>query len=127
MIGWQSPRHFLDQGKAKTIVSWSHAFSRAFHRLHVFASNSDWYIALFPSVVIGQSNIFGFDFTTLNRKPKLMLRELRVPRQVFYEDLFRHNYQSNCKQHKLNLVSVDDNKAFANINYNIQLGAPGRA
>ena len=28
----------------------SHAFSRAWHRLHVFASNSDWFIGLFTSV-----------------------------------------------------------------------------
>ena len=36
----------------------------------VFASISDWFIALFSSAVIGQSNhvYFGFGFTTLNRK-----------------------------------------------------------
>ena len=33
---------------------------------HVIASNSDWFFALFASVVIGQSNCFGFDFTTHN-------------------------------------------------------------
>ena len=88
---------------------------RAWRRSHVFASSSDWFFALFPCVVIGQSNIFGFDFTTLNRKPKIMLRELRGTRQVFYKDLYHHNYQSDCKQHKLNLVSVHDNEAFANM------------
>ena len=29
----------------------------------VFASSSDWFIALFTPVVIGQSNYFGFGFT----------------------------------------------------------------
>ena len=42
----------------------SQVFSRAWHRLHVFALNSDWFIALFAPVVIGQSNYFGFGFTT---------------------------------------------------------------
>ena len=43
-----------------------HAFSRAWRQLHVFASNSDWIVVLFASVAIGQSNYFGFGFTTLN-------------------------------------------------------------
>ena len=34
--------------------------------LHEFASSSDWFIMLFTCVVIGQSNYFGFGFTTLN-------------------------------------------------------------
>ena len=34
--------------------------------LHVFASSSDWFIGLFKIVVIGQSNYFGFGFTTLS-------------------------------------------------------------
>ena len=33
---------------------------------HVFASSSDWFIALFWSAVIGRSNYFSFGFTTLN-------------------------------------------------------------
>ena len=44
--------------KPKTIVTYSHAFSRAWR--HVFASNSDWFIWLFTTVVIGQSNYFGW-------------------------------------------------------------------
>ena len=44
----------------------SHAFSRALRRLHVFAWNSDWFIALFASVVIGQSDTFGFGFKALD-------------------------------------------------------------
>ena len=31
--------------------------------------NSDWLVVLFTSVAIGQSNYFGFGFTTLNWKP----------------------------------------------------------
>ena len=51
----------------------AHVF-HAWHQLHVFASNSDWLVVLFTSVVIGHSNnqsnyYFGFGFTTLNWKP----------------------------------------------------------
>ena len=35
-------------------------------RLHVFALNSDWFIALAGFALIGQSNYFGFDFTAIN-------------------------------------------------------------
>ena len=41
--------------------------ARVFPRLApVFASSSDWFIGLLTTVVIGQSNYFGFGFTTLN-------------------------------------------------------------
>ena len=40
--------------------------ARAWRQLHVFASNSDLLVVLFTSVVIGQSNYFGFGFTALN-------------------------------------------------------------
>ena len=43
--------------------------SRAWRPLHVFATNSDWLVVLFSSVAIGQSNYFGFGFTTLSWKP----------------------------------------------------------
>ena len=60
-------RHFLNQSevKPKPIVTYSHAFSRAWHGRHVFVSSSDWFTGLFTTVVIGQSNYFGFGFTTL--------------------------------------------------------------
>ena len=60
-------QNFLDQSevKPKPIVIYLHAFSRAWHGRHVFASSSDWFIGLFTTVVIGQSNYFGFGFTTL--------------------------------------------------------------
>ena len=44
-----------------------HVFSRAWRRLHLFALNSDWFIALFACIVIGQSN--SLRFTTLDWKP----------------------------------------------------------
>ena len=58
MIGKQNSRHFLNQweSKPKPIVPRSHAFSRAWRRLHVFTLNRDWFIALFTSAVIGQNN-----------------------------------------------------------------------
>ena len=69
VIGKQNSRHFLNQweSKLKPIVFSPHAFSRAWRQLHVFASNSDWLVVLFTSVAIGQSNYFGFGFTTLNK------------------------------------------------------------
>ena len=45
----------------------SHAFSRAWRRLRVFALNSHWFVVLFTFVVIGHCDCFGFGFTTLNR------------------------------------------------------------
>ena len=70
VIGQQNSRHFLDQweAKPKPIAIWTRVFSRALRRSHVIALNSDWFIALFASVVIGQSNCFGFGFTVLNWK-----------------------------------------------------------
>ena len=44
--------HYSACEKAKRIKTCSHAFSRAWRRLHVFTSSSDWLIALFSSVVI---------------------------------------------------------------------------
>ena len=40
--------------------------SRVWRWLQVFASSSDWFIGLFTTSVIGQSNNFGFGITTLN-------------------------------------------------------------
>ena len=42
------------------------AFSRAWRRLHVITSNSDWFTELSVSLVIGQSSCLGFGFTTLD-------------------------------------------------------------
>ena len=60
LIGSKNWRHFLNQSNAKLkpILTWSHACSRAFRGLHVFASSSDWFLVLLSSVVIGQSDYF---------------------------------------------------------------------
>ena len=57
--------HFLKQSEVKPIMTCSHAFSRAWRRLHVFASGYDWFIVLLAFVVIGQINYVGFGFTTV--------------------------------------------------------------
>ena len=63
----KNAHRFLNQWEAKPepIVPRSHAFSRAWCRLHAFASASDWSFVLFRFFVFGQSNCFGFGFTTL--------------------------------------------------------------
>ena len=50
----------------KTVLTRSHAFSRASHQLHVIISNVDWFIVLFVSFEIGYSGYFGFGFAILN-------------------------------------------------------------
>ena len=76
-------RHFLNQSevKPKPIVTCSHAFSRTWRRLHVFALSSDWFIGLSTSVVIGQSDYFGFGFTTLNWK--LLYMKVEILPKIF--------------------------------------------
>ena len=39
-------------------------FPALWHRLRIFTLSCDWFIALYASVVIGQSNYFGVGFTT---------------------------------------------------------------
>ena len=46
------------ESKPKPIVFSLHAFSHAWRKLHVFASNSDWLVVFFTSVAIDQSNYF---------------------------------------------------------------------
>ena len=62
-------RHFFNQSevKPKPVVTYSRMFSQAWQ--HVFASSSDWFSGLFTTFAIGQSDYFGFGFTTLKRKP----------------------------------------------------------
>ena len=71
MIGWKFSRHFFNQSevKPKPIVARAGTFSRALCRLHVITSSFDWFTGLCPSFLIGQSNFFGFGFTTLIWKP----------------------------------------------------------
>ena len=48
LVGKVHSRRFLNQweAKPKPMVTLSHAFSRAWRRLHVFSSNSNWFILL---------------------------------------------------------------------------------
>ena len=68
--GLKFSRHFLNQSKVKpkliVRVTCLHEFSRAWRRLNVFTSSSDWFIEFSASVVIGHSNYFGFRFMTLD-------------------------------------------------------------
>lgn len=63
----QNSCHFLNQweAKPKPAATSTRVFSRAWGRLHVFAFNSDWSLALFWSDVIGWSNCFGISLATL--------------------------------------------------------------
>ena len=51
--------------KPKPIVVCAPTFSRALCRPRVITSSFDLFLGLSPSFVIGQSNYFGFAFTTL--------------------------------------------------------------
>ena len=67
------PARSTNKKQSKPIVTCSHAFSRAWRRLYALALSPDWFIVLFRSVhsvAIGQSNNFGFGFTTLEIKMK---------------------------------------------------------
>ena len=62
-------------------------FSRALRQPHVITSSFDWFNVLSVSYVIGQSNYFGFGFTTLKRKP-----------------LYQTNYSNKRKKKKIEYV-----------------------
>ena len=68
VIGSKFLRHFFNQSevKPKPIVACAYTFSRALCRLRVITSSFDWFTGLSPSFLIGQSNSFGFGFTTLD-------------------------------------------------------------
>ena len=53
------------RSKPKPITPRRRDFSRALSELKVIARNCDWFIALSAPVVIGQSNCFGFGFSTV--------------------------------------------------------------
>ena len=71
MIGLRDSRQFLNQweAKQKPIAPCTRDFSRALSELQAIAGNCDWLIALSAPVVIGQSNCFGFGFSTVIWKP----------------------------------------------------------
>ena len=67
MIGSKFSRHFFNQSevKPKPIVARACTFSRLLCRLRVITLSFDCFTGLSPSFLIGQSNYFGFGFTTL--------------------------------------------------------------
>ena len=60
-------------------------FSRALRQPHVITSSFDWFNVLSVSYVIGQSNYFGFGFTTLKRKPLYYTNQLTLQRYTGYQ------------------------------------------
>ena len=72
----------------------SHAFSRALRQPHVITSSFDWFNVLSVSYVIGQSNYFGFGFTTLKRKPLYH----QYPQQKLNKKLILYWQQQNTKE-----------------------------
>ena len=68
VIGLNFSRHFFNQSevKPKLIVARGCTFYRALCRLRVIISSFDWFTGLSPFFLIGQSNYFGFGFTTLD-------------------------------------------------------------
>ena len=54
------------RNETKPIVARACTFSRALCRLRVISSSFDWFTGLSPTFLIGQSNYFGFGFTTFN-------------------------------------------------------------
>ena len=90
-IGLKDSRHLFIQSevKPKPIVTRSHAFSRALRQPHVITSSFDWFNVLSVSYVIGQSNYFGFGFTTLKRKPLYTFQAYFHKMQYFIAELWR--------------------------------------
>ena len=74
LVEQKQSQNFLNQSdwsKTETncekVTCW-HAVSRAWRKLHVLTSSSDWFIVLFVFIVIGRSNNFGFGFMAVNWK-----------------------------------------------------------
>ena len=53
------------RSKSKTNCSIYVRYLQRLEMLHLIATNSDWFIALFAPVVIGRSNYFGTGFSTV--------------------------------------------------------------
>ena len=72
--------HSLNQSdaKPKPVMTWSTAFSRALDSLIVYISNSHWLLKVFPFLLIGRFNYFGFGFTTLIRKALRACRQFEL-------------------------------------------------
>ena len=89
-IGLKDSRHLFIQSevKPKPIVTRSHAFSRALRQPHVITSSFDWFNVLSVSYVIGQSNYFGFGFTTLKRKALYYLFQFAYSKELYTLESF---------------------------------------
>ena len=84
MIGLKYSRQFFfvqSEVKPKPILTHSHAFSRALRQPPVITSSFDWFTVLCVFFVIGESNYFGFVFTTLNWK-RLYCSKTRFIRRI---------------------------------------------
>ena len=57
------------RSKTKPIAPCTNEFSRALSKLQVTAGNSDWFTALFASVVTGRGDSFEIGFSATNWKP----------------------------------------------------------
>ena len=115
MIGSKFSRHFFNQSevKPKPIVARASTFSRALYRLRLITSSFDWFTGFSPSFLIGQSNYFGFGFTTLdwNSFYQPMKRKTKTNGDfpalwASYMDLLRIWIGSLCCLHVLWLVEV---------------------
>ena len=68
MIGLKDSRQFFNQMRSQNQNQSRHVtgdISRASGELQVIARNCYWIMELFVPVVIGQSNCFGFGFSTV--------------------------------------------------------------
>ena len=91
-------------------MTWSHAFSRAWRRLHAFTSNSDWSIVLFTCVLIGQSNYSGTPLYghPLNTDTRILRTVSLVPtRKSSYIFSGAHNPERSTPTYSCNGVFTD--------------------
>ena len=103
VIGLKDSRQFFSQweAKPKPIAPCTGDFSRASRELQVIPRNSDWFMALFVPVMIGQSNCFGFGFSTVIWKP-------------LYWIFCRHEVNGTCdyRINNVNLASRIEKKTY---------------
>ena len=105
----QNSRHFLStkrEAKPKPIAECARVISRAWRQIHANISNSDWFTELSGSLVIGQSDCFGFDFTTLDLHPNSV--EMKILFRTFTAKIYENTTQplGNCARLPLTQASV---------------------
>ena len=98
--------------KPKPMATWSHAFSRAWRRLRIFALSFalsfHWFIVKFTFVVIGHCDCFGFQYT---RDRSVQSRIKLYSRIAIYVIFFVFNL---CTLTNLKLVKTGKNTFFLN-------------